>query len=115
MNLFNSILIFILIIIIILILLLLRVLYDIDYMYMLENSCLISPNDLKTEPRNRIRIDSPRKNPNSNIIFDPSSFSNTLESCGTYIRNNTRIGVKIILSIGLVILLLFIIYYYFYL
>jgi len=41
MNLFNSIIIFILIIILILSFLLVKNLYDIDYIYMLEKSCLL--------------------------------------------------------------------------
>ena len=41
MNLFNSIIIFILIIILILTYLLVKNLYDIDYIYMLEKSCLL--------------------------------------------------------------------------
>lgn len=41
MNLFNSMIIFILIIILILSYLLVKNLYDIDYIYMLEKSCLL--------------------------------------------------------------------------
>ena len=41
MNIFNTIIIFILIVMIIMSLLLVKNLYDIDYIYMLEKSCLL--------------------------------------------------------------------------